>query len=304
MTTIAVIGAGPWGQNIIRDLVQLDVDVVVAARSLDSQAAAHNLGASRVVDRPESLPDLDGVVIATSASTHSDMIMRVCSRDTPIFCEKPFVLSHSNAVQLRDLCGDQIFMMDKWRYSAPVLELAAIARSHEFGPVLGLQLMRHSTSLGHTDTDLGWILWPHDLAIAREILGAYPSVAHATGQRINGRLVVANVHMTGPGGESLVIDSSAIAEASSRRITLHCHDAIVQLSDGLSDSLTITRGANGIGLDRNVLTRTCNGEPPLRAELRSFVNYVEGGVAPKSTIDDAVTSVSLIESIYNTLGKN
>ncbi len=100
------------------------------------------------------------------------------------------------------------------------------------------------------------------------------------------------------------IDSSAIADVSGRHVSLFCRDAIVTLADGLSDSLTITTGADGVGIDRNVVTRTCNGEPPLLVELESFVDYVNGGSAPKSTIDDAVTSVSLIESIYNTLDDN
>ena len=304
MTTIAVVGAGPWGREIIGALCAIDVNVIVAARSIANQEQAHQLGAIQVVGSPEDLAAYDGVVVATSTSSHQEMIRRVHERGTPIFCEKPLTASRESAEALKNLCGPQIFVMDKWRYNAPVLELARIARTGEFGPVIGLDLVRESDSIGHDDVDVEWALLPHDIAISREVFGTYPSLQHAIGSVIDGRIATVSAHLShSDAGRATWIrmTSSSVAPARLRRITMICERAVVQLAQGTDEFLTIYPSTYERDIDTAISTRACPGESSLIAELRAFVDYTKGGVPPKSNIDDAVSNVTLIEQIRKSI---
>jgi len=70
--------------------------------------------------------------------------------------------------------------MDKWRYHPGVEALAHAARSGELGEILAIRSYRLGWSNPHKDVDALWILLPHDLAIAYEILGHLPKVKAAS----------------------------------------------------------------------------------------------------------------------------
>ncbi|MDZ7736276.1 MAG: hypothetical protein U5P41_09360 [Gammaproteobacteria bacterium] len=69
-TTLALIGCGLWGRNILRDLIDLDCRVIVVDPDLTQRAKAESLGAIQTLERIDSLPDVDGLVVAAPATTH------------------------------------------------------------------------------------------------------------------------------------------------------------------------------------------------------------------------------------------
>src|SRR5215211_7399511 len=155
MPSIGLVGCGKWGRLILRDLLSLGATVSVVAFG-ESASHAAGAGASAVVANVGDLPSVEGIVVASPTATHADVIEALLPRGVPIYCEKPLCDDDVKARRLATAAPTRLFVMDKWRYHCGVLEMAAIARSGELGPVIGLRTTRIQYSHPHANTDCVW----------------------------------------------------------------------------------------------------------------------------------------------------
>src|SRR5262249_42321123 len=86
---VALVGCGHWGSNVLRDLRSLGCEVTVVARSQQSIARAAGGRADAVVAAVADLPEVDAIVVATTTSTHAEVLDEVLPHAVPVFVEKP-----------------------------------------------------------------------------------------------------------------------------------------------------------------------------------------------------------------------
>src|SRR4051794_24794297 len=90
---VAVIGAGYWGKNLVRNFAALNaLEVVCDAREATRAALAVNYGGVRVVETADAVfkdPAIHGCVIATPAETHYALAMAALRAGKDVFVEKP-----------------------------------------------------------------------------------------------------------------------------------------------------------------------------------------------------------------------
>ena len=180
---VGLVGCGHWGVNILRDLRALGCEVRVVARSDASVARACEGGAVAVAVVPAigELGAVDGIVTCTPIATHAAVIEEALTADVPVFTEKPLCDDVGDAARLVALAPDRLFVMDKWRYHPAVAVLASIAETGDLGRVHGRRSIRVQPDNRHSE-DAIWILAPHDLAIALEVLDEVPRPRAASGQ--------------------------------------------------------------------------------------------------------------------------
>ncbi|HYG96157.1 MAG TPA: Gfo/Idh/MocA family oxidoreductase [Solirubrobacterales bacterium] len=290
---VALAGCGRWGRHILRDLRDLGCDVPVVARSATSRERAREGGAAEIVETVSALEGVDGLVVATPTSSHAEVIEEALPLGVPIFVEKPLTADVASARRLAEAAPDRLFVMDKWRYHPGVRELARIARSGELGEVVGIHSRRVTLGHRYSDVDTVWIHAPHDLAIALEILGEVPAPRQAVPELVAGELA----GMTAILGEApwLVLEVSTLAPAHRRELRLVCEGGVAQLDGGYAESVVVGR-AGAIDAD-SVEHRPVGGEMPLLAELRAFVEHLQGGPPPLSSAADAVAIVEAVEEM-------
>lgn len=287
---LALVGCGRWGANILRDLVSLGCEVHVVADSEASRERAIAGGAASFRVRVEDLPAVAGAVVAVPTVSHAEIIRRLMPRDIPIFVEKPMTPDAREARQLAAELPDRLFVMDKWRYHPGVEALRDIARSGELGPVIGLSTCRLDWGSSHADVDAVWILAPHDLSIALEILGHIPEPRAAVAEAgPNGLRSLSAILGSDPW---LRVEVSELYPRKRREVRLHLRGGTATLGDGYDEHLDIARrGPAGAAL---VEKRSVGGGMPLFRELEAFVGHLEGGPAPKSSAADGAEVVSVI----------
>ena len=125
--TLGLVGCGLWGKNILRDLRVLSAEVVVADPDPAARTAAEVQGA-RTVAALDALPEVEGVVVATPASTHAEVIDALLPRGIPIFIEKPFTLDLERARRLAAVAAERLFVMHVWRYHPGIEALRGFAQ--------------------------------------------------------------------------------------------------------------------------------------------------------------------------------
>lgn len=290
---VALVGCGRWGRNILRDLRELGAAVTVVDPDPAARAAAVAAGASAALADLDALGAVDGAVVATPTAAHAMACAALLPRGVPVFCEKPLTADPASAARLAALGAGRLFVMDKWRYHPGVEALATLARSGALGPIAGLR----TTRLGgraHADVDAVWILAPHELSIALEVLGALPPPRAAVAE-LRGATPVALLGVLGERPWH-VFEVSADAAEWQREIRLHGRDGVAVLADPESPHLTIRRA------DGSVETQALEREWPLRRELRAFLAHLAGGPPPRSSAAEGAAVVAALAALRRMAG--
>lgn len=281
---IGLVGCGRWGRNILRDLLALGCAVHVAEPDPAQRAAAEQEGAASVAASHTGLPTLDGIVIATPASTHVAVAEALLGRDVPIFLEKPFTPDLDGAERLVRQCPDRLFIMHVWRYHPGIEALAEIARSEALGPVLGLRTVRMNWTSPRRDIDSVWTLAPHDLSIALEIFGTLPEPRFATAE-VHADQAVGLLGVSGTAPWHAFEVSTRYGDKR-RETRLHARDGVAVLPTA-GTHLELYHG-HASSASPEVERRPLPDAPPLYRELQAFLAYLQGGPPPRSSTSDAL----------------
>jgi len=298
---IGLIGCGLWGRNILRDLILLGADVVVVDSAAEVRASALQSQARAAVATLAELEDVAGIVVATPATTHAEIIGKALDRGVPVFAEKPLTTDVAEAARLVERAPRQLFVMHVWRYHRGIELLADIARAEELGPVYLLRTTRVSWTSPRRDTDSIWTLAPHDLSIALAILGTLPTPRAAAAEHL-GDSVVGLVGILGD-NPLVVLEVSSRYRDKRREVRLHCRDGVAVLPDGEADYVEISRisPADPVGFPV-VEKRSFISESPLLRELRSFLEFLQGGPPPRSSAAEGLAVVSAISQLRSLAG--
>src|SRR5437867_4005884 len=106
---VAVIGCGPWGKNLVRNMAELGA--LAAVCDLDPDRAAEFAAKHRVPALPfaEVLrsPDVQAAVVATPAEHHHEMARELLLAGKDVFVEKPLALRAGDGEELLRLSEER-----------------------------------------------------------------------------------------------------------------------------------------------------------------------------------------------------
>lgn len=281
---LGLFGCGSWGRNLLRETLRLDATVFVVDPSPEARAFAERSGANRVFATGADLPGVDGIIVATPASTHFGVISSVLDRGVPVFTEKPFTLDLGEAERLVETAGERIFELHVWRHHPAVVALRDLHRGGTLGPVRWLRTVRTNWTSPRTDCDPVWTLLPHDLSIALELMGEIPDVAFARAELAGGRPCGLMTELRG--AYSFIAEVSTRYADKRREIRVHGDEAVAELSrDG--NEILIHSGDAG---SAEPATRriVLSSETALERQMRAVMAYFRGGPAPSSSSADAL----------------
>ena len=301
--SIGLVGCGRWGRMILRDLVGLSARVYVAAPSEETRQTALKAGAACVSPDIAGLPkDVDGYVVATPTATHAAVIEELLPSGKPVFVEKPMTNDVAAARRLVERARNRIFVMDKWRYHPGIEALAAAARSGELGELLAIRSYRLGWSNPHKDVDAIWILLPHDLAIAYEILGYLPAVK-AVSTPIHGREAFDIFALLADAEDKVqvTIEIATSHPGTHRSVVVVGSKKSAQLTESYAPEIMLADGRPDAGA-KPPYARAVSEEMPLKRELRAFLAHLRGGPPPRSSAAEGLLMIDRIAAVRRLLG--
>ena len=189
---LAVIGAGYWGPNVVRNALQSPATRLIAVVDRDLARAEKVAGSFSGVSATSDLdavltdPEIEAVAIPPPAGTHLDVAMAAIEAGKHVLVEKPLAASYAEGLALATAAQKRgvVLMCDHtYCYTPAVQRIRELVRGGELGDIHFIDSIRINLGLVQRDVNVLWDLAPHDLSILDFILpdGVQPLAVSAHG---------------------------------------------------------------------------------------------------------------------------
>jgi predicted dehydrogenase len=303
---LALLGFGYWGPNyarVLHDLPGVELKVV-CDRSADRLAQLRSrypaVEAVSSLTDVLSRPDIEAVVVATPASTHSDIVRAILESGRHVLVEKPMALDGATCDSLADLADSVkcVLMVGyTFLYNAGIRKMKECMAPDAFGHPYYLHATRTNLGPIRQDVSAMWDLAPHDVAIFNYLLGEQPLWASAIGARVlkNDREdiafatlgykndVVGNIHVSWADPNKV---REVVAVGSRRRVVFNdlsdaervrVFERGVAVGEGIAESFGEFKL---LMRDGDIISPKVEPSEPLKAQCSAFVDAVSSGATP------------------------
>lgn len=188
VVTLAVIGSGYWGKNLVRNFAALHALHTVCDLTPNGRATAAAIAPqARIVDNLESVltdPAIQAVVIATPAETHFHVVHAALRAGKDVFVEKPLALTFEQGAQLVQLAREtgRILMVGHvLEYHPAIMRLRQLLADGALGKIHYIYSNRLNLGKIRSEENILWSFAPHDIAVILRLMGGMPFQVIACG---------------------------------------------------------------------------------------------------------------------------
>ncbi len=186
--SVAVIGSGYWGKNLVRNFSSLGALSMVCDSHTDTlrMLSVQYPQCRTVTSFQEVLYDasIHAVAIATPAETHGSMVREALLAGKDVFVEKPLCLSAEEGRTLVALAKERgrILMVGHllW-YHPAILKLKSLIETGELGRIQYIYSNRLNLGKIRREENILWSFAPHDISVILGLLGEMPNAVQAQG---------------------------------------------------------------------------------------------------------------------------
>lgn len=326
MLGIAVIGAGHWGKNLVRNFASLkDTELkYVCDLSESTRATMSKLYPQAAItdDMSKLFSDdsVGAVVIAVDAPRHYEIAKKALQAGKHTYVEKPLTLSSAESSELCDLAEKnnlKLMVGHLLEYHPAVNYMKNMIETNEVGKTLYLYFQRINLGIVRKKENAWWSLAPHDISVACYLFDAQPVSISASGHAYlqegiedvvfanlkfaDGRMAQIHVSWLDPhkirkvtlvGSQKMVVfDDMEAAE----KIRVYDKGADVKLGvDSYVEAITLRTG--------DILIPRVDAGEPLKTECQHFVDSIANDTTPRSDGQDGLRVVRVLEAGSKSLG--
>jgi predicted dehydrogenase len=322
MMQIALIGAGYWGPNLVRNFSQIPGAHVAYVCDLDPAKLAPlasqypTLKTTRNYHDALRDPDVDAVVIATPVSTHRQLALDALRAGKHVLVEKPLAATTATAEEIVSCAraeGRLLMVGHTFIYNPAVAKVKELIERGTLGEIYYIDSARVNLGLHQFDINVIWDLAPHDISIILYWLGHRPVRVSARGNSYTQDQIedVAFLTLEFENKVMAHIHVSWMSPAKLRRTTvvgskqMVVYDELeamekVKLYDSGVERLTMNQETRA-ELQRiyrvgDVLSPRLDVVEPLRVECAHFVECVREGKTPRTDGASGVAVVQVLEA--------
>ncbi len=308
---IAVVGAGYWGKNLVRNFDALGVlEAVVDAdpATRDRLAGEHGV---RALDFDTALAssEIDAVAIAAPAESHGELAIASLEAGKHVFCEKPLALRVSEAekvVATADSVGRTLMVGHLLQYHPGFLKLKELCEQGELGRVQYLYSNRLNLGRIRREEDILWSFAPHDISMILALVGGEPEEVSAIGARYLHKSIadVTTTHLSFPGGEEAHVFVSWLHPFKEQKLIVVGDRGMAVFDDGEPWESKLLLYRHRIDWNNGLPAPVrADAEPiaidqvePLREECRHFVDCVRTGATPRTDGREGIRVLRVLEA--------
>jgi predicted dehydrogenase len=328
MIPIAVVGVGGWGKNLARNYHEIPGASLRYICDLDQKKLEQlqlQLPGTRTTTRFDDLledPELQAVVIATTAVSHYTLCKAALLAGKDVYVEKPFVMNVAQAEELIAIAQreSRILMVGHLlEYHPAIIRLKQMIEAQELGDIYYIYNQRVNLGTIRGDENALWNFAPHDISIILYLLGKEPTDVAARGQSYVQKGIEDVVFLTlNFNGQSMAhVHVSWLDPHKIRRVTIVGSKKMAVFDDGEStEKLKIydksaSQGGEYDTFAQYVTLRVgditipyLKMDEPLRIECLHFLECVRERKQPLSDGHDGLRVVKVLDAAQRSLQKN
>jgi UDP-2-acetamido-3-amino-2,3-dideoxy-glucuronate N-acetyltransferase len=314
---VAVIGAGYWGKNLVRNFAGLGALALVCD---PDPSACHTV----VQSFPEvqtcysfaevlADPGINAVVLATPAVSHYPMAREALMAGKDVFVEKPLaleVIEGQELVSLAEKHGRILMVGHILQYHPAVQKLKDLIDAGELGRIQYVYSNRLNIGKVRTEENIFWSFAPHDISIILLLLGEMPEEVSVHGgyylqSKVADVTLMAMSFATGVKGHLYV---SWLHPFKEQKLVV-VGDRKMAVFDDVSPDRKLVLYPHRIDwIDRIPIARKADGEAvavemrePLQEECNHFLECVRTRQTPRTDGQEGLRVLQVLQAGQNSL---
>lgn len=308
MKNIAVIGSGYWGKNLIRNFHELGSLKYIYDVSTESRTELQELYGLNDCSFEDILDDkkVDGVVIATPASTHYDIAKECLENNKDIFVEKPICLSLKDAQKLKIQAKkkNKIIMVGHLlNYHNHFQALLEIIKKNNFGDLIRVRSTRKSFGKLRENENVIWSFGTHDISmINRFTEGPVLNLQVSKNMYFNNNVDCALITFK-KSNVNVEIDLDWSSVSKLHRLELYFEKNILVFEDSSPNNENKLYYYENSAFNKTVLTEKNNflkkyvlveESQPLKNECQHFLKCICSRKTPITDIDESIEVLKVL----------
>jgi UDP-2-acetamido-3-amino-2,3-dideoxy-glucuronate N-acetyltransferase len=313
-TAVAVIGAGYWGKNLVRNFHQLGVlkTICDGAHSIRQDMSKTYPDVAVTEDIKGVLQDdgIQAVVIAAPAALHYEIAEKALNAGKHVFVEKPLSLNQTDGEKLVRLAAQKqkiLFVGHILHYHAAVIRLKEMIKAGKIGRLQYIYSRRLSFGKIRREENILWSFAPHDISIILSLTGEEPSYIDSVGSNfLHAR--IADVTMTNlkfPSGIGAHIFVSWLNPYKEQKLVIVGSSGMLVFDDtepietklilyphtiDWQNGLPVPNKAESIAIDLTDIW-----EEPLKAECKAFLSAIKTNTKPLTSGEEGLRVLKVLE---------
>ncbi len=326
MITVAIVGCGYWGPNLIRNLnVLYDCKVKIICDTDEKRLSyLANLypGMKTTTNYNDLIDDdeIDAIAIATPVFLHFELAKKSLSKKKHTFIEKPMAASVKECeelIQIADKNKTTLMIGHTFVYTSAVRKIKEIVRNGELGELFYISSRRLNLGLFQKDINVAWDLAPHDISIILFVIGDSPIAVNCQGKsHVNtGIEDVTNISLDFPNGGFATIQSSWLDPNKVREMIIVGSKKMIVYDDNQTleklkvydkrvevpphyDTYAEFHYSYHYG---DMYSPYLKQDEPLKAECQHFLDCIKTGSKPDSSGLEGLKVVQILEASSESL---
>ena len=320
MIGVAVIGAGNWGRNLVRNFASLaDVELkyICDLNEKVRQTMSSLYPQAEVTDDMDKAfgdEQVDAVVVAVDAPLHFRIAAAALRAGKHTYVEKPLTLISDDSKTLADLAAEKnlkLMVGHLLEYHPAVNYMKQTIISGEVGKPLYLYFQRVNLGIVRKVENAWWSLAPHDVSVACYLFDAEPVSVSASGQAYlrDGVEDVVFANLKFADGRMAHIHVSWLDPHKIRKVTLVGSQKMVVFDDmeaaekirvydkGAEIAKSVSSYVEAITLRTgDILIPKVPAGEPLKTECQHFIDSIVKDKTPLSDGADGLRVVKVLEA--------
>ena len=319
--SVAVIGGGYWGKNLVRNYYNLNALKLVSDKSetilTDLKEQFKSIDTCLAIADVLCRDDIDGVVISTPAETHFNIARESLLAGKHVYVEKPLVLREEEGHELIELAekNKRVLMVGHLLQYHPVfMRLKAMAQAGELGRIN--YIYSHRLNLGkiRREENILWSFAPHDISMILSLAGEAPESLITTGGNYLHQKIadVTTTHMDFPSGLQAHIFVSWLHPFKEQKLVVVGDKKMAVFDDTLPWEDKLLLYPHEINWKNNMPVPTkaapervdIDQEEPLRQECRHFLDCIKSGTQPLTDGAEGLRVLRILNASQASLNSN
>jgi UDP-2-acetamido-3-amino-2,3-dideoxy-glucuronate N-acetyltransferase len=321
LPSVAVIGSGYWGKNLVRNYYELGVLKMICDKNetvlAGFKAQYPRIDACFALNDFLRRDDIDAVAIATPAETHYTIAREALLAGKHVYVEKPLVLREDEGEELITLADkkERILMVGHLlQYHPAFVRLKSLAADGELGRIN--YIYSHRLNLGRIrrEENILWSFAPHDISMILSLAGEEPESVLTTGGNYLHKMIadVTTTHLEFPSGLRAHIFVSWLHPFKVQQLVVVGDRKMAVFDDTLTwpDKLLLypheIKWQNNIPVPAKAEPERFNipEAEPLRVECEQFLSCILNGQKPKTDGREALRVLRILNASQRSLDEN